>query len=78
MIMATVRVTLIFHIIIVMINTMPGLIGKMTIQDIISTTEIMSIPLTTEIAANIATTTTIITIILTVETIINCLPINKH
>jgi len=72
MIMATVRVLLIFHIIIVTINTMPGLIGNMVVQDI-TTTEIMNI----ETAANIAITTIIVTIILPVETIIKRLPINK-
>jgi len=74
MITATVRAMLIFHIIIVMINPMPGLIGKIIIQGITSTTEITSI----ETAANIAMTTTIITIILIVKTIIKRLPINKH
>jgi hypothetical protein len=65
MAMAMVRLRVIFHIIIVMVITMPRLTGIMTIQDIGNNT-----------GADIAMTGTIITMTLSAETIINRLPIN--
>lgn len=77
--MAMLRVMSIFHIIIVMINTMLRLTGKMIIQDIGSnTTGTTIIPLSTETVATIAMTATIITMTLTAEVIINSLSVNKR
>ena len=72
MIMAIVKVMAIFHVITVMINTMPCPAGAMIIQDIIS----MIIPLTTETTADVMMT--VITITSTKGTIISVLPINKR
>ena len=77
MIMAIDMVTPIFHIITIMINTMPCPAGIMNIQSIsINTAETMIIPLITDTTANVMMT--IIEIILAGEIIINVLLTDKR
>lgn len=79
MIMAMVRAEPIFHIITVMINTMPRTAGIMIIRDIgLNTTEVIIDPITTKTGVGMTMTATIGTIILTAETVISGLPINKR
>ncbi|MDI1277501.1 hypothetical protein [Methylobacter sp.] len=79
MIMAIVKVMTIFHIMTVMINTVFNAIGAITIKNpSINMTGAMIVLLATEIVANMTVTAIVITIISSVETIVNRVSVNKR
>jgi len=77
--MAIAKVMTIFHIMTVMINTAFSANGAITIRNPgINMTGAMIVLLATEIVANMTATAIVITIISSVETIINRLSVNKR